>query len=116
MHALRLSDLMSGSGLGRILERFSATIQSGKDIFLDYKTALTIYSFTPIEGGMNPMNLRTSKCEFIQRSDSIEEEDKTSFAWCLVLGLAQCGRWAEVEYNKIRKVSVKDEESQQNSY
>ena len=55
------------------------------------------------------MDLSTSKCEFIQRSASIVEiknsEDKTCFARCLVLGLAKCGRWAEVEYNKIRKVS-----------
>ena len=31
-------------------------------------------------------------------------EDQTCFARCLVLSVAQCGRWAEVEYNKIRKV------------
>ena len=49
---------------------FSTMIQSGKDIFVDNKTSLTIYSFAPISG-------------------------------CLVLGLAQCGRWAEVEYNKM---------------
>ena len=109
VHALRLSDLMSGTGLERILERFSAMIQSGKDIFLDNKTSLTVYSFTPIEAGVNPMDLSTTKCEFVQRSGSIVEikntEDQTCFARCLVLGLAKCGRWGEVQYNKIRKVS-----------
>ena len=109
VHALRLSDLMSGTGLERILERFSAMIQSGKDIFLDNKTSLTVYSFTPIEAGVNLMDLSTTKCEFVQRSGSIVEikntEDQTCFARCLVLGLAKCGRWGEVQYNKIRKVS-----------
>ena len=45
VHALRLSDM----------------IQSGKDIFLDNKTSLTVYSFTPIEAGVNPMDLSTTK-------------------------------------------------------
>ena len=44
VHALILSDLMSGSGLNCILEQFSAMIQSGKVIFLDNKTYLTVYS------------------------------------------------------------------------
>ena len=88
VHALRLSDLMSGTGLERILDRFSTIIQSGKDIFLDNKTTLTIYSFTPMEAGTTPMLLSTTKCEFIQRSSSIMEiknsEDQTCFARCLV--------------------------------
>ena len=109
LHALRLADLMNTQGLERILERFSAMIQSGKDIFLDNKTKLTIYTFTPLEGGTRPVSVSTTKLEFIQRSASIVEirniEDQTCFARCLVMGLAHSGRWADVEYNKIRKVS-----------
>ena len=71
----------------------SAMIQSGKDIFMDNKTSFTVDSFTPIEGGMNPMNLSTVECEFIERSASIVEikntEDQTCFTHCFVLGLAQ---------------------------
>ena len=54
---------MSCAGLEHIFEHFSIMIQSGKDIFLDNKTILTVYSFTPIEAGTKPMQLSTSKCE-----------------------------------------------------
>ena len=58
---------------------------------------------------MNSMLLSITKCEFVKRSASIVEikntQDQTCFAHCLVLALAQCGRWAEVEHNKICKVS-----------
>ena len=99
---------MNVQGLDRIMERFSAMIQSGKDIYLDNKTKLTIYSFTPLEGGAY-FDVSTTKLEFIERSASIVEikniEDQTCFSRCLVLGLAHSGRWADVEYNKLRKVS-----------
>ena len=71
-------------------------IQSGKDIFLDNNTKLTICSFTPwsLESGAY-FDVSTAKLEFIQRSASIVQirniEDQTCFARCLVLGLAHSG-------------------------
>ena len=51
------------------------------------------------------MQLSTNMCEFIKRRSSIVDiknsEDETCFAGCLALGLAQCGRWTDVEYKKI---------------
>ena len=55
------------------------------------------------------MDVSTTKTEFIERSKSIVEiknyEDQTCFSRCLVLALAHGGRWADVQYDKIRKVS-----------
>ena len=55
------------------------------------------------------MDVSKTKTEFIERSKSIVEiknyEDQVCFCRCLVLGLAHSGRWADVQYDKIRKVS-----------
>ena len=83
-------------------------IQSSSDIFLDNMTTLTIYFFTPIEAGMNPMKLSTTKCEIIQSSLALWTSRILKMrlvflnAWC-----SACSVWkmAEVEYNKIQKVS-----------
>ena len=108
-HARTVNDLMCGNGLDRVLERFASMIQSGKDIFLDNRTVLTMYTFSPITAGAKQMDVSTTKTEFIERSKSIVEiknyEDQTCFSRCLVLALAHGGIWADVQYDKIRKVS-----------
>ena len=38
---------MHGNALEHVLERFASMIQSGKDIFLDNRTVLTIFTFSP---------------------------------------------------------------------
>ena len=68
VHARTVGDLMHGNGLEHVLERFAAMIQSGKDIFLDNITLLTMYTFSPITGGARQMDVSTTKTEFIERS------------------------------------------------
>ena len=90
VHAKTVNDLMHGNALEHVLERFASMIQSGKDIFLDNRTVLTIFTFSPnvIIAGAKQMNVSRTKSEFIERNKSIVEiknyEDQTCFSCCLV--------------------------------
>ena len=49
--AIALQHLLEPNGLHIILKRFAQMIQSGRNIYLDNNTRLTIWSYSPIQGG-----------------------------------------------------------------
>ena len=111
VHGTTLGSLLADNahGLDAILERFSAMIQSGRDIFLDDKTKLMICAFSPITGGGGPTRVKStsSKVDFFKNNKCVIQvynpTDSTCFCRCMCIGLAKLEKMNGIPYEKMKK-------------
>ena len=107
--AVTLNTLLQPLGLHDMLEKFARLIQSGKNVYLDDKTIITIYTFNPPTGGSGSLFFTSNREEFLNASKSVVKiknpADQTCYCLAFVLGMTQLSD--KKEYNALRNKKPK---------